>query len=356
MHVIGNHRLWLVGSAVVALAVLSESPAAMGRHAITPVGAAPLSDTLSSNQKADEKKPAAPPLRLPFGLLKPDAVLDLAGVGALAVIDDAVWVTNRAAGTAIRIDPKTNKVAQTIAVGQAPCGAPVGGFGSLWVSLCGLPGVARVDLTTNAVTATIKTSVGGESQSMAIGVGSLWLLTDAKGTLARFDPATNAAVAEAYLAAGSNALVFGQGALWATSAAGNLLTRLNPNTNVIVETITVGKAPRAVAVGEGAVWTLNQGDGTVSRVDPKTNKTTDVITLGPMGAEGEIIAGEGSVWVSAAGTPLIRIDPRTKLVVQQFTGPGGGAVVVGQGSLWIAASATAVWRIDPKRVEATRPQ
>jgi len=354
MHPIGNQRLWLVGSAILALAAPVESPA-FGRRDIPP-GHAWQTPDRTPDQKTDEKKPAPPPLRVPFALLKPDAILDWAGAGALAVTDDAVWVTNRAAGTAIRVDPKTNKVAQTIAVGQAPCGAPVGGFGSLWVSLCGLPGVARVDLTTNAVTATIKTSISGESQPMAIGVGSLWLLADAKGTLERFDPATNAAVAEAYLAGGSNALAFGQGALWATSAAGNLLTRIDPNTNLIVETIAVGKAPRAVAVGEGAVWTLNQGDGTVSRVDSKTNKTTDVITLGKIGAEGEIAAGEGSVWVSAAGTPLIRIDSRTKLVVQQFTGTGGGVVVVGHGSLWIAASATAVWRIDPKRVEATRPQ
>jgi virginiamycin B lyase len=341
MPTIGNRRLWLVLGAIFALAIIGH--------------AGQTSDQKPDQTKKGEKKPAPPPLRIRFTQLKPDAVFDLAGSRALAVIDDAVWVSNRAAGTVARLDPKTNKVAQVIAVGKEPCGAPVGGFGSLWVSLCGLPGVARVDLTTNAVTATIKTSVGGQPRPLAIGVGSLWLLTDERGTLARFDPTTNAAVAEAYLASGSNALAFGQGALWATSAAGNLLTRINPNTNLIVETIAVGKAPRAVAVGEGAIWTLNQGDATVSRVDPKTNKTTDTITLGPIGAAGEIAAGEGSVWVSAGGTPLIRLDPRINLVVQQFTGTGGGGVVVGQGSLWIAASDTAVWRVDPKRVEATRP-
>jgi virginiamycin B lyase len=340
MCTIGNQRPGLVFGAIFALAT---------------VGHAWQTPDQKPDQKQGEKKPAPPPLRIRFTQLKPDAVFDLAGSRALAVVDDAVWVSNRAAGTVSRVDPKTNTVAQVIAVGKEPCGAPVGGFGSLWVSLCGLPGVARVDLTSNAVTATIKTSVGGQSRPLAIGVGSLWLLTDERGTLARFDPTTNAAVAEAYLPAGSNALAFGQGALWATSAASHLLTRINPNTNVIAETIAVGRAPRAVAVGEGAIWTLNQGDATVSRVDPKTNKTSDTIALGPLGASGEIAAGEGSVWVSAAGTPLIRIDPRTNFVVQQFTGTGGGGVVVGHGSLWIAASATTVWRIDPRRVEATRP-
>jgi virginiamycin B lyase len=341
MRTVGNWRPLLVMSAIL----------------FTAWQAPDLASGQTSGQKKDEvKKAAPPPLRVPFAQLKPDAVFDLGGSRALAAGGDAVWVSNRAAGTVARIDPKTNKVVATVAVGKEPCGAAVAGLDSLWISLCGLPGVARVDLKTNAVTATIKTTIGGDAQPLATGAGSLWMLTDMKGTLARYDPATNRAVAEAYLSAGSSALAFGQDALWATSTSGNVLTRINPNTNLIVDSMPVGKAPRSVAVGEGAVWTLNQGDGTVSRIDSKTNKVTETIAIGPIGPGGEIAAGEGSVWVSAAGTPLIRIDPRTNHVAQQFTGVGGGAVVVGHGSLWLAASATAIWRIDPKRVEATRPQ
>jgi YVTN family beta-propeller protein len=302
----------------------------------------------------EEKKPTSPPLQLEFSRVTPDAVVYLSGPHVMAAADDAVWVLNRAAGTAVRVEGKSGKVVQVIAVGKEPCAGAVSGFGSLWVALCGAPGLARVDLKTGAVTATIKTGVLGEPRTIANAASSIWLVTDGRGTLTRFDPAANAAVAEMYVAPGTNRMVFGQGALWTTSPVANQVGRINPATNLLVETIKAGKAPASVAVGEGAVWALNQGDGTVSRIDTKTNKVAETIKIGAVAAGGEIAAGEGSVWVSAPGTPLIRIDPRTNAVAQHFTGAGGGALIVGQGSVWVVAGANEIWRLDPKRVEATR--
>ena len=92
-----------------------------------------------------------------------------------------------------------------------------------------------------------------------------------------------------------------------------------------------------LAAADGAVWTLNQGDGSVTRVDTATNKAVATIAVGMDVAAGEIAAGEGSVWISAPGVPLVRIDPRTNKVAQRFSGEGGGAVLVAHGSLWLAA-------------------
>ena len=50
--------------------------------------------------------------------------------------------------------------------------------------------------------ATIKTGIGNSEGSIVTGAESVWLMTDAKGTLARFDPATNALVAEIYVPSG----------------------------------------------------------------------------------------------------------------------------------------------------------
>lgn len=313
--------------------------------------------------QAPEKKPDPPPSRLPFSALKPDATVEITGQPAgsatsmvLSATDDAVWVSSRTTGSVTRIDPRTNAIVATVALGHEPCTGPIGAFGSLWVGECGQPGLARIDLKTNTLTATIKSAISSNPRALATGVASIWLITDLKGTLARFDPATNAAVAEINLPAGSNALAFGQGALWATSPQDHTLVRINPYNNLLVETIKVGKSPRAVSAGEGAVWTLNHGDGTISRVDSKTNKVAATLTVGAVGAGAEIAAGEGSVWVSGPGTPLIRIDPRTNRVVQQFSGEGGGAIGIAHGSVWIAVGPHTIWRLDPRRIEATRPQ
>ena len=93
------------------------------------------------------------------------------------------------------------------------------------------------------------------------GAESIWIVTDANGTLARIDPATNSVVAEIYVPSGSYGIAFGDGAIWVTSTSRDNVTRVDPQTNLIVETISVGKAPRFIAAGLGAVWTLNQGDG-----------------------------------------------------------------------------------------------
>jgi len=216
--------------------------------------------------------------------------------------------------------------------------------------------MSRVDLKTGATSATIATGIGNSEGSIAAGAGSVWMVTDAKGTLARFDPATNTVVAEIYVADGSYGLTFGENAVWVTSTDHDLVTRVDPNTNLAVEAIKVGPKPRFIAAGAGAVWSLNQGDGTVSRIDPKTNKVAATIEVGVPGGGGEIAVGEGSVWVTSFEFPLSRIDIATNTVVQQFFGKGGDAVRVGLGSVWLSnLEAGNVWRLDPRRIEATLP-
>src|SRR6266852_977885 len=255
-----------------------------------------------------------PGVQIPMARLKPDAIFPLPGAPDWMVIDDSVWISNRPKDSLTRIDPKTNKIIDTIAVGKGPCAGLALGFGSVWTPNCGDQTVARVDLKTGKVTAAIPTGIADSEATIAASADSIWLLTDTKGTLARFDPATN----------------------------------------LVVETIPVGPAPRFLATGEGSVWTLNQGDGTVSRIDPKTNKVVATIEVGVPGGGGDSVVGEGSVWVTSFEFPLSRIDPATNKVVQQFAGPGGDAVRVGQGSVWLTdLKGQKIWRLDPRRIEAT---
>ena len=235
-----------------------------------------------------------------------------------------------------------------------PCASLVVAFDSVWVPLCGGGSIARADVKTMKVAEPVAIKVADGDGSIATAVGSVWAITDRKGVLSRIDPDTNKPVAEIYVAAGAAAVVFGENALWITSESGRL-TRVNPHNNEIVEVIEVGPKPRRLAVGEGGVWTLNRGNGTITRVDPATNKVVATIPIGIDAAGGEVAAGAGSVWISAPGVPLIRIDPRTNRAVQRFTGDGGGAVLVAHGSLWIAAGPQITWRLDPVLVAAMRP-
>jgi YVTN family beta-propeller protein len=299
-----------------------------------------------------------PGVQIPVARLKPQATFALSGRPDWMALDDHVWVSNEPKDVVSELDPKTNAVLATIEVGKKPCSGLAAGFDSIWTPLCGDRALARIDAKTAKVTATIPTAIADSEGSIAVGAGSVWLMTDAKGTLARFDPASNKLVAEIYLPAGSYGMAFGpagaDAALWVTSTDTNVVSRVDPQTNLVAESIPVGKAPRFITVGEGGVWTLNQGDGTVSRIDPKTNKVVATIEVGVPGGGGEIAAGEGSVWVTSFDYPLSRIDPSSNTVVQQFVGPGGDSVRVGHGSVWLTdLRAGVVWRLDPRRIEAT---
>jgi len=166
----------------------------------------------------ESKRPGvkAAGVKIPIERLKPEAIYSVPGTPDWLAVDEpgAVWVSNKPKDSVSKLDPKTGTVTATIAVGKRPCSGLAAGLGSLWVPNCGdattPSSMSRVDLQTGAVTATIKTTIGNTEGSIATGAGSVWLMTDAKGTLARFDPATNAVVAEIYVAPGSYGLTFGE--------------------------------------------------------------------------------------------------------------------------------------------------
>jgi YVTN family beta-propeller protein len=285
----------------------------------------------------------------------PDAILPIALSPGAAPSDDAVWIADRSTGSIIRVDPVKNVLGTPNPVGSGPCASLVVAFGSVWVPLCGDSQIARVDPKNGTVAATAKPGVASAEGRIAASVGSVWIVSDRKGILSRLDPDTNAAVAEVYVAGGATAVVAGEDALWVTSDEGHRLTRINAHTNETVETIEVGPRPGRLAIGEGGVWTLNRGDGSITRVDPATNKVVATIPIGPAVAAGDIAAGAGSVWVSAPGVPIVRIDPRSNRAVQTFTGEGGGAILVAHGSLWVAVGPAVTWRLDPQLVAGVRP-
>jgi virginiamycin B lyase len=299
-------------------------------------------------------QPALPAGHIPISRLTADATLPIILAPGAVASDDAVWILDGKAGAVVRVDAKGNKVNPAIPVGANPCASLVVAFTSVWAPSCGDRAIARINPADSKVTAKAVVEAATADGRIAAGVGSIWVVTDRKGVVSRLDPDTNLPVAEINIAGGAAAVLFHGDALWVTSGEGKTLTRVNPHNHAIVEIIQVGPKPSRLAASDGAVWTLNQGDGSVTRVDTATNKAVATINIGIDVAAGEIAAGEGSVWVSAAGVPLVRIDPRTNKVAQRFSGDGGGAVLVAHGSLWLAAGAQTL-RLDPKLVAAMRP-
>lgn len=271
------------------------------------------------------------------------ATLKIPGSADFLVADgEAVWTTNQ--GRVEKLQRDQPGPVATVSVPD-PCGAMEIGFGALWVANCQDASLYRIDLPAARVVAVIPTGLAdpkGEL-SVAVGAGSVWLLTDRAGVLSRIDPQTNRVTARILVAPDSYAAVFGFGAVWITNTGANnsgngSVQRVDPGTNRVVATIQVGPAPRFLAAGEGGVWTLNQGDGSVSRIDPVSNLVAATIAAGVQGSGGDIATGAGVVWVRAKRVLLSVVDPRTNRVVERFGPPAGsGAVRVAGNLVWVTA-------------------
>ncbi len=313
-----------------------------------------LAQTAPAKQRRQmPPKPGVPGVQRPITELKPLQQFDVEGVPDWLAIDtEHVFVSNKPKNNVARMDPKSGKVLELIAVGEKPCSGLALGFGSLWVPNCGDGSISRVDTKTSKILATIETGVAHSEGCIATSEDSVWMPSDPAGKMVRIDPDTNKVVAEIELPKGSFCAAYGEGFVWVTSTETNVLSKVDPKTNLIVETIKVGPKPRFMSVGYGAVWTLNQEDGSVTKVNPKTNKVDATIAVGVPGGGGDISAAEGSVWVTAFTIPISRINPKTNKVVQQFTGRGGDAIRAGKGSLWLTNLREGnIWRLDPKTLD-----
>jgi YVTN family beta-propeller protein len=90
----------------------------------------------------------------------------------IAVGDGAVWLTDGAHDSVLRLDSRTGLVRKTIGVGRDPVGLAVGAD-AVWVANSADASVSRIDPKSNRVVA--KVDVGGRPLEVALGRGSAWV-------------------------------------------------------------------------------------------------------------------------------------------------------------------------------------
>jgi virginiamycin B lyase len=163
----------------------------------------------------------------------------------------------------------------------------------------------------------------------------VWIVSDKNGTLNRIDPFINRVRQVVSIPPGSYNPIVCDGIVWITGVESSVLTAVDAATGKVIESVHVGPKPRFLTCGIGSVWTLNQGDGTVSRIDEQSRKVTASIQVGIPGAGGDTDYGVDSIWPTALGVPLTRIDATTNKVVRQWIGKGGDSLRLGFGSIWI---------------------
>jgi virginiamycin B lyase len=178
--------------------------------------------------------------------------------------------------------------------------------------------------------------------------------SDAKGVIARVDPATNAVTASIPTNPDSYYLTFGMGSLWAVSGTQQTLQKIDPATNTVVATTPLGREPGFLAAGEGSVWVQEQGDGTVARIDPATAAVSGRVKVDETLKYGDIDTGGGKVWLrTTAGQTFVVIDPTSLAITARMGAPAGsGALRYTRAGVWTTAhdAHTMSWWRKPKTI------
>lgn len=332
MKVVSKDRLiasCFVGLSLVASAVCSGASAATAGEGPATAG------------------PADPAKVRPMSELKVTATIPIATrADWVKITPTSVWVASKGPFAVNEIDPATNQVV-TVPLPADPCAGLGADADSLWVPLCGpSPKLAKVDLRTRTLSAVFDVGPAAKESGIAVGAGSVWMMVDAQGSLARIDPATGSVVSVVQLPPGSYNPVFSDGRIWVTRADGAELTVVDAETAKVVGHFPTGPHPRFVAAGAGAVWTFNQGDGSVSRIDAADRQPVATVQLQTPGPGGDIAYADGVVWTTMMKTPLTAVDAARSVILCQWKGGGGDAVGVGHGAVWLTdLSAGTVLRI-----------
>ena len=305
--------------------------------AVLVCGCRKSSNSSSPEEKAEPLPPGVPGVQVPFASLKPEATWKVGETADWVVVTpDSVWVAGTKPDSVQRIEPKTNKVVGSAPLPAEACSGMEFAFGSVWIPVCTTPpSMVRVDAKTNQISATLAIGPAGPEGGIAASADSVWLVTDAVGTLSRIDPATNSVRQKIQIEAGSFNPIFSDGIVWVSGFERNVLTAVDAGTGELQATVAVGPKPRFLVADAGSVWTLNQGDGSISRVDARSRKLVATINAGLSGEGGDICFGGGSVWATLFELPLTRVDPATNRVVRQWKGKGGDSMRFGHGAIWL---------------------
>jgi DNA-binding SARP family transcriptional activator/DNA-binding beta-propeller fold protein YncE len=264
----------------------------------------------------------------------------LAGVLLLtAAVSATVYAfTHASSGTALDrvpansiglIDPKSNRIAAAVPVGNAPSSA-ASGEGAIWVLNADDRTVSKIEPKTRRLVRTF--AINGTPIDLAAGAGALWVSI---GSAPRGSGQVGYTVADA-------------------------VARLDVQSSVIVRTIRLPRAgsisagfptvpglgQSRIAVADGAVWVVDP-DLTVSRIDPGTNKVVATIRRVAAGA---IAAGPKAVWISGLDGTVSRIDPRRNAVTasHKLAATSLNGIAAGDGVVWVAdAHDGTLWRLDP---------
>jgi branched-chain amino acid transport system substrate-binding protein len=176
------------------------------------------------------------------------------GIPQVAVGAGAVWAADPGL-TVSRIDPASGRLVARLEA-DARLGIAAGEEGVWFLSPQG-GAVTRIDPRTNRVGQTI--SIGsGYVGGIAVGAGSVWATGEKDGLVWRIEPGPDPVTRSIDVGVGVTYIAYGAGAVWTANFNDGMVSRIDPRTNTVTARVPIGAA-QALAAGAGAAWVSTAG-------------------------------------------------------------------------------------------------
>jgi ABC-type branched-subunit amino acid transport system substrate-binding protein/streptogramin lyase len=172
------------------------------------------------------------------------------GFPRLAVGAGAVWavgVDNRI----YRIDPRSARIMAKIPVRTQVTTLAAGAEG-VWFLNSNDHKLTRIDPATNRVAETISIKARGRS-GIAVGGGAVWVTSPDDGLLVRIEPGPPPRSRLIDVGGQLSFVSYGDAAAWTANFQDGVVTRVDGRTNAVTEQVPV-EAVQALAVGAGSAW------------------------------------------------------------------------------------------------------
>ena len=341
-------RLWVVAAVATLLLLVTLLVAVVVlRDNAGGGGAAPVvaADTL---------------VRIDPATYKVDAVVDVGpSPSATAVGGRTVWVYNEAAPSVTEIDADTEAVRHTtrlVAVPRHPdafdgpvLAADTGGAWLIGVDQRGRSHLTRVF---SGPRRKREYPLEDEPRAVAVGFGTVWVVTrGAHGNqVLGIDPATGTVTKRIHFQHSSriNTLAAGLGGVWVVASSSATLYRIDPRSARVTQWIDLGERAGRPEVVLGAIWVgVSDSGGDTRVVDPRTLSV--ILYLECCALErGYFTAGYGSIWLYDMPTgTVVRWDRQTldsDSVVHVtdppiYKGLCLTSIAAGAGAIWVTVAA-----------------
>jgi hypothetical protein len=320
-------------------------------------------------------------------------ILETKGCTYAVLKEDALWTVvpeqklfPPRGSYALRVDPKTNRVAARVHIPEHILTSFDVGEGALWVAAGDYaPEISKIDPDTGRVVATVRVgplSIFGSPVHLAVGAGAVWAVRG--GDLFRMDPKSNE-VTSIPIARYVLDVTIIENTVWVHLLDQSAISRIDARTGQLAATpiaspdhlditsrdffgsFAAAERPswsRWMAAGAEGMWVLLHFGKSlpqhVGRVDLQLNQ----IVASNQGQFEAIItdiaASEAAIWVAAFNKgwfsvtthySIIELDPKTTLVKQKIPYASVSSIysamptlAVGAGTMWICLPDSGLYR------------